>query len=147
MLVGEAPGEQEDRLGRPFIGPTRRFFDQLLQDFGLSRELLFVTSSVKCRPPSNRDPLDDELATCRANWLDPQIRAVDPAVIVLLGLAAVRSLLGPSGKLRELHGTRHRYDGRELLVSYHPTAGMRFPRVRRAMYEDFALLRNSLSED
>jgi DNA polymerase len=145
MLVGEAPGEREDRLMRPFIGPTRRFFNQLLQDFELSREELFVTSSVKCRPPNNRDPKDDELATCRESWLEPQISVVDPTVLVLLGATALRCLFGPGGKLGELHGTQLEFEGRTVLVTYHPTAGMRFPRVRQAMYRDFARLRPMLA--
>jgi len=146
MLIGEAPGEQEDRLSRPFIGPTRRFFDQLLHDFGLSRDDLFITSSVKCRPPHNRDPKDDELAACRGLWLEKQITALNPEIVVLLGSIAVRCLFGDKGKLKDLHGTTRLYQGRTVLLTYHPTAGMRFPWVRQAMVQDFAFLQSLMTD-
>ncbi len=145
MLIGEAPGEKEDRLKRPFIGATRPFFDTLLRDFKLSREDLFITSSVKCRPPGNRNPRDDELRACRENWLLKQIEVIDPSVLVLLGAIAVRCLYGNCGKLKELHGSTQEYSGRTALITYHPTAGMRFPWIRKAMYDDFARLWDVLS--
>lgn len=144
MLIGEAPGEKEDRLKRPFIGATRPFFDTLLRDFKLSREDLFITSSVKCRPPGNRNPWDDELRACRENWLLKQIAVIDPSVLVLLGAIAVRCLYGSCGKLKELHGSIREYRGRTVFITYHPTAGMRFPWIRKAMYEDFDRLRDVL---
>jgi len=142
MLIGEAPGAQEDRLKRPFIGATRRFFDEILDGFQLSRQELFITSSVKCRPPENRNPKDDELTTCRENWLLKQMAVIDPSVLVLLGAVAVRCLFGSCGKLKDIHGSFREYDGRNVLITYHPTAGMRFPWVRQAMYQDFARLKN-----
>jgi DNA polymerase len=144
MLIGEAPGEQEDRFKRPFIGTTRPFFDTLLRDFKLSREDLFITSSVKCRPPDNRNPKADELITCRQNWLLKQMAVIDPSVLVLLGAIAVRCLYGSCGKLKDLHGSIQEYRGRTALITYHPTAGMRFPWIRKAMYEDFVRLRDVL---
>jgi DNA polymerase len=142
MLIGEAPGEQEDRLARPFIGRTRPYFDQLLREFELPREDLYITSSVKCRPPNNRDPKDDELAACRELWLEKQISALNPRILVLLGATALRCLFGDKGKLKDLHGTTRLYQGRTALLTYHPTAGMRFPRVRKAMVHDFAVLQS-----
>ncbi len=146
MLIGEAPGEQEDRLARPFIGPTRKFFDQLLHDFSLPRGEIFITSSVKCRPPNNRDPKDDELATCRKLWLEKQILSLDPEILVLLGATALRCLFGSSGKLKHLHGTVRQWNSRSTLLTYHPTAGMRFPWIRKSMYEDLARLQSLLAD-
>ena len=146
MLIGEAPGEQEDRLARPFIGPTRRYFDQLLQDFELIREDLFITSSVKCRPPNNRDPKDDELVTCRELWLEKQISVLNPKILVLLGRTALRCLFADTGKLKDLHGTTRLYQGRTTLLTYHPTAGMRFPLVHKAMVHDFTVLKSLMAE-
>jgi uracil-DNA glycosylase family 4 len=90
MLVGEGPGEVEDSQGRPFVGQSGRFLDGLLSEVGLPRELLLLTSSVKCRPPKNRTPRLDEIQTCRKAWLERQIVCVQPRWIVLLGRAAIR---------------------------------------------------------
>jgi DNA polymerase len=95
MLVGEAPGEVEDRRGRPFVGPSGRFLTRLLEQNGLSRDDVFMTNSVKCRPPNNRFPHVKELETCKRHWLLRQIELIDPKLIVLLGRAPLRQLSGP----------------------------------------------------
>jgi len=138
MLIGEAPGAREDLQGRPFVGPAGRFLDQLLADNRLERGRVFITSAVKCRPPDNRTPKDDELNTCRRLWLERQIELVDPDLIVLMGKTPLRQLFGEkNAKLSEIHGEIRRKDGRRYLLTYHPAAGMRFPVARRAMEEDF----------
>ena len=94
MFVGEAPGAHEDSAGRPFVGRAGQFVDEMLATLGLPRRRVFLTNAVKCRPPHNRVPRVDELATCRENWLDRQIDLVRPKIIVLLGAAAVRQIFG-----------------------------------------------------
>ncbi len=147
MLAGEAPGRKEDQLKRPFTGPTRPFLDTLLQDFRLSRENLFITSSVKCRPPENRTPREDELKACRDNWLLRQTAVIEPQVLVLMGATAVRCLYGHCERLRDIHGSIREYHGRTVLITCHPAAGMRFPWIREAMYQDFSRLRKILGDD
>jgi len=137
MFVGEAPGEREDSEGRPFRGRSGRFLDELLEIAGVGRSGVYITSSVKCRPPRNRSPRADELATCREAWLDRQIDLVDPALIVSLGKTALKQVLGESGKLDSVHGKAREREGRTILPTYHPAAGMRFPRMGESMRRDF----------
>lgn len=145
MLVGEAPGEKEDHQGRPFVGMTgRRFLDDFLSEADFPRQELFITSAVKCRPPKNRNPLPDELMTCFEAWLRPQVEALEPEAIVLLGKIAVRQATGEDVKLAEAHGRIIELLGRRALMTYHPTAAMRFPVPRKGMREDFVKLRGLL---
>ena len=137
MFIGEAPGENEDREGRPFCGRSGEFFDELLESVGIRREEVYVTSSVKCRPPGNRDPKPDELAICRQAWLEEQIAIVNPRLIVLLGKIALRQMLAETRPLREVHGRIAERDGRAVLPTYHPAAGMRFPDIDKAIRKDF----------
>ena len=147
MLVGEAPGEAEDASGRPFVGRAGRFLDELLAEVGLERAALYLTSSVKCRPPDNREPRQDELQTCTEHWLRLQIERVDPGIIVLLGRVAIRALLGEKRPLVEVHGLVVERAGRRFLLTYHPAAGMRFPAVRARMVADLDALARRLAED
>lgn len=144
LLIGEAPGRAEDEGGRPFIGRTGGFFEQMLEDCGLKREDFYITSAVKCRPPDNRDPGKDELAACRSAWLGQQIELIDPPLILVLGKIAARQMLGWKGGLKELRGRFHSREGRRLLVTYHPTAAMRFPAIREGFREDLLCLARSL---
>jgi len=137
MFIGEAPGEKEDEEGKPFRGRSGDFLDRVLEETGLGREKIYVTSSVKCRPPANRDPRQDELETCRKAWLDRQINIIDPRLIVLLGRIALRQVLGETGPLGHFHGQTVERNGRRVLPTYHPAAGMRFPGVARRMRNDF----------
>lgn len=140
MFIGEAPGETEDREGRPFRGRSGVYLDSLLASAGLARRAIFITGSVKCRPPGNREPRPDEMETCRVAWLERQIEVIDPRLIVLLGRIALRQVLGEGGRLSDHHGRIMTRDGRAVLVTYHPAAAMRFPNARRAMTEDFRLV-------
>lgn len=135
-LIGEAPGEQEDLSGRPFAGRSGVVLDQLLEDAGLTRGQLFITSSVKCRPPKNRNPHKRELEVCREAWLLPQLEALAPRLIVLMGRVAVRSLLGTEQKLAELRGQALTVMGWPAMVTMHPAAALRFPKARQALGED-----------
>ena len=140
MLVGEAPGRREDEEGRPFVGQAGTYLDRLLEAVGLRRDQVFVTSAVKCRPPGNRPPHLPELTTCRAAWLDRQLALVAPAIVVVMGQAAVRQVLGETKRMNDLHGGTRRDRGRVYLLTYHPAAGMRFPHADRAIRDDFAVL-------
>ena len=140
VLVGEAPGAVEDRTARPFMGPAGKFLDRLLADHDIRRQDLFLTSCVKCRPPGNRNPKDDEIECCVTNWLQPQLDVIEPEIVVLAGLVAARQFLGGSPVMAEVHGTEHRRHGRLYFVTYHPAAGMRFPAAAKAMHADFEKL-------
>lgn len=137
MMVGEAPGREEDLTGRPFCGPAGDHFDLALAHAGLPREDLYVTSAVKCRPPNNRNPHKAELETCRELWLWRQIELVDPDLVVLLGKVPILQVLGERGRLRDMHGEVRELDGRKYLPTYHPAAAMRFPEPEEGLREDF----------
>lgn len=139
MFIGEAPGREEDKVGLPFVGRSGRFLDVLLAGIGRTRNEFFITSMVKCRPPGNRLPRSYELETCRDLWLMRQIAFVRPWVVVCLGGVSLRSLVG-AVDLRQRHGTVIEKGGVRFFITYHPSAGMRFPRVREAMEHDFAVL-------
>lgn len=140
MLVGEAPGEQEDREGRPFCGRSGRFLDGLLERVGLERDRIFITSTVKCRPPGNRNPRREEIDTCCGQWLVRQISLIDPVVVGVLGKIAAEAVLQEKGNLRDLHGRGFRRGGRQYLISYHPAAAMRFPEAAKRIEADFQKL-------
>ena len=135
MLVGKAPGREEDQEGRPFVGMAGTVLDDLLEESGWKRSRLFITSVVKCRPPENRRPGQDELETCVAAWLHAQIRAVEPALIILLGAVATEAVLDRRGRLDQMAGETAVRNGRRYLVTYHPAGAMRSPERRSAMVD------------
>jgi len=146
LLVGEAPGAQEDAAGVPFVGRAGRLLDELLAGAGLARAGVAVANVLKCRPPGNRKPARAEVAACRP-WLERQIELADPAVVVTLGLTAAEWALGPGTRLGAARGTIHDLGGRPLVVTYHPSAALRFgPRgaPRAALVEDLALVAGML---
>jgi uracil-DNA glycosylase family 4 len=142
MFVGEAPGRAEDAEGRPFVGRAGRFLDEMLSRIGLTRSDVFLTNSVKCRPPQNRAPRDDELRICRDEWLERQIELVQPTLVVLLGAAAIRQRFGGNLQLGKLHGQVRTHEGRTYFLTYHPASAMRFPHAGRATNEDLELLKD-----
>ena len=104
FILGEGPGAREDHQGRPFVGPSGILLVQLLKTAGLTREDVYITSCVKCRPPNNRTPRTIELDTCQENWLNRQFDLVNPRIVVLLGKVAIGQILGEEGSLARLHG-------------------------------------------
>ena len=138
MMVGEGPGAREDRTGRPFVGRSGRFLDSLLAGAGLRRERLFITSAVKCRPPANRTPRADELRICREAWLEAQLACIEPELVILLGLTAIRSALGETPALHRVHGQVREDRGRRFLLTYHPAAGLRADDVADRLRADLA---------
>ena len=126
MLIGEAPGQQEDESGRPYVGRAGQLLDQLLESAGLNSERdAYICNVVKCRPPDNRKPSRTEMAHCRP-WLDQQIELIDPALIVLTGATAVEALLGIKGGITKLRGQWQQWNGRQLLPVLHPSYLLRF---------------------
>jgi DNA polymerase len=138
MLVGEAPGKEEDLQGLPFVGRAGRVLDEVLQGAGLLRDRLFITSVVKCRPPRNRTPHRLEVDTCIAWYLRRQIEAIQPEIICLLGGVAAHALLGADG----LAAVRGKLVRRERLFfpTFHPAGAGRNSRWRQAFAEDMARL-------
>jgi uracil-DNA glycosylase family 4 len=125
VLVGEAPGAQEDETGRPFVGRSGALLDQLLAEAGLDRGEAAILNVVKCRPPGNRTPKAAEVARC-SGWLRRQLELLDAPVVVALGLSAAKWFLGPRTVLAQVRGRPHEIDGREVWATYHPSAAIRF---------------------
>ena len=124
MLIGEAPGFHEDRQGRPFVGQSGRLLEELLAGLGLSRQEVFITNTVKCRPPANRNPLPDEVAACRP-YLVWQVRLVRPRVLVALGKVAGNALTGTTETLGRMREGTWSFEGTVLRVTWHPAAILR----------------------
>ena len=144
MLVGEGPGYHEDREGLAFVGPAGELLTKILAAIGLTRDDVYICNVVKCRPPRNRDPEDDELAACRA-FVDRQIELVGPKVILALGRIAGRALLGrPGASLASLRGF-HDVRGVPVMVTYHPAALLREPALKRPVWEDVQQVKSRLS--
>ena len=139
VLVGEAPGANEDRLGRPFVGAAGRFLDTLLAEAGLAREDVFITNVLKSRPPGNRDPRADEVAHAWP-WLEAQLAVIEPELIVPLGRHAL-ARFDPAAKIADVHGRPHRAGGRDLFPLYHPAAALHGGRLRATLVEDAQALR------
>ena len=140
LLVGEAPGAQEDAAGVPFVGRAGQLLDSLLAEVGVSRETVAVANVLKCRPPGNRTPRRAEVARCRP-WLARQIELAAPRVLLALGSTAAGWFAGPGARIATLRTRTLSYDGTPLLVSYHPSAAIRFgPRGAplAALREDLA---------
>jgi DNA polymerase len=147
VLVGEAPGAQEDLVGRPFIGKAGQLLDELLAEARLRRADLAVLNVIKCRPPANRTPSRTEALRC-TGWLDRQIELIDPAYVMTLGRTALTWALGAKLTLADVRGTVHDWRGRRLVASYHPSAAIRFgPKgmPRAALAEDLGLLARELA--
>ena len=125
LLVGEAPGAAEDEQGRPFVGKAGALLDGLLAEAGLDRAEVAVANVLKCRPPGNRAPTRLEAGRCRG-WLDRQVELVDPELVVTLGGTALAWALGRGHRLRDMRGVFHDWRHRRLLVTYHPSAAIRF---------------------
>jgi uracil-DNA glycosylase family 4 len=140
LFIGEAPGKNEDEQGRPFVGRSGKILDLLLDKINMSREEVYITSTVKCRPPNNRTPLAKELGICKNNWLDRQISLIDPKIVVLLGKVSTNQMLEEKQKLSSLHGRTFRKNDRIYLATYNPAAAMRFPHIRNKILKDISEL-------
>ena len=149
MIVGEAPGEQEDRQGEPFVGKSGQLLDNMLRAVGLTRgadspeRQVYIANTLKCRPPSNRNPEPQELAQCEP-FLVRQIALVQPRVILAMGRFAVQSLLRSNEPIGRLRGRVHAYEGVPLVVTYHPAYLLRNPEDKGRAWEDLCLAREVL---
>ncbi len=144
MLIGEGPGWHEDQQGRPFVGNSGKFLNELLAKAGVTREDVFITNVVKCRPPSNRDPLPDEIAAC-SRYLERQIELIDPDVIVTLGRFSMAKYF-PGARISKIHGEAQEIGGRLIVPMYHPAAALHQSSLRGAIEDDFAKLPKLLAE-
>jgi uracil-DNA glycosylase len=138
VLVGEAPGRQEDLEGRPFVGPAGQLLDALLESIGMARDQVFLTNVLKARPPRNRDPKPDEIFHSWP-WLVAELEALAPTVIVPLGKCALDCFV-PGQKISQVHGRAIEHEGRLLFPLYHPAAVMRFTALRGITFADVARL-------
>jgi DNA polymerase len=145
MFIGEGPGREEDRTGRPFVGQAGQLLDRMILAMGFARQEVFIANVVKCRPPGNRDPKDDEIAAC-SGFLDRQIELIRPEVIVALGRFAANRLTGTEKPLGALRGRWSRYKGVPLLSTYHPAYLLRTPSDKRKVWEDLKMVLAKLAE-
>ncbi|MEX2650905.1 MAG: uracil-DNA glycosylase [Acidimicrobiia bacterium] len=145
MLVGEAPGKNEDLQGEPFVGAAGKLLDTLLAEIGIQRSEVYIANVIKCRPPGNRDPHPDEIDSCKG-YLREQIRLIEPEVVVTLGNFATKLLLNTDIGITRLRGRLHPWWlGSSLVPTFHPAAALRGgDRVTDQMRSDFALVRSIL---
>lgn len=149
MVVGEAPGEEEDRQGEPFVGRSGQLLDRMLQAVGLGRaeappeQQVFIANVIKCRPPGNRNPLSEEVAQCEP-FLRRQVQLVQPRVILAMGRFAVDALLKSSEPIGKLRGKVHEYAGVPVIVTYHPAYLLRNPAHKAMSWDDLCLAREVL---
>lgn len=148
MVVGEAPGEQEDRQGEPFVGKSGQLLDNMLRTIGLTRadddaaRQVYIANTIKCRPPGNRNPEPEELAQCEP-FLIRQVALVRPRIILAMGRFAVQSLLRSNEPIGKLRGRVHRYQGVPLIVTYHPAYLLRNLEDKAKAWDDLCLARQT----
>jgi DNA polymerase len=144
MFIGEGPGFHENEQGRPFVGAAGQFLDQLLAQAGVTRADVWIGNVVKCRPPGNRDPLPEELAACDV-YLEAQIRAINPSIIVTLGRFSMGKFI-PGAKISAIHGQMQRVGDRFVIPMFHPAAALHQAALKPAILADFAKLPELLKQ-
>ena len=147
MIVGEAPGQEEDRRGEPFVGRAGKLLDEMLLSLELDRGSVFIANILKCRPPNNRDPQADEAASCRS-YLERQIDFVAPKIIIAVGRIAAQHLLNTDEPIGRMRGKRHMLEDRQLpvVVTYHPAYLLRSPTQKRKVWQDLLMARQMMDE-
>jgi len=143
MFVGEAPGEEEDKRGEPFVGRAGQLLTKIIEAIGLSRDQVYIANVIKCRPPNNRNPEPDEVAACEP-FLFRQIDVIQPKVIVPLGKFAAQCLLKTVDPITKLRGRQFDYRGRVLIPTFHPAYLLRNPSAKREVWEDMKKVRDIL---
>jgi uracil-DNA glycosylase family 4 len=138
MIIGEAPGAEEDRRGEPFVGRAGKLLDEMLLAIGEKRQSVFIANILKCRPPNNRDPSHDEAVSCRP-YLERQIELVQPKIILAVGRIAAQQLLQSDAPVGRLRGTIHQLGPVPLVVTYHPAYLLRSPSQKRKSWDDLCL--------
>jgi len=144
MFVGEAPGEQEDRRGEPFVGPAGELLDKMIEAMGWSRQTVYINNIVCCRPPGNRNPQPDEVSACKP-FLEARIAAIAPRIIVALGRPAANTLLGVDAPISSLRGTFHDRNGIKVMPTFHPAYLLREPDRKRDAWADLKLVMAELA--
>ncbi len=140
MIIGEAPGQHEDLQGKPFVGNAGLLLTEMLRSIGLSREQVFITNILKCRPPGNRDPKPDEAESCN-DYLQQQLKLIQPKIILAVGRIAAQTLLKTGEPLSKLRGKKHAFNDTPLVVVYHPAYLLRSLSEKRKAWQDLLLAR------
>ena len=143
MIIGEAPGQNEDKTGRPFVGPAGKFLDRVLQGSGIERSDFFITNIVKCRPEHNRAPRKPEVDTCTKLYLFQQIELIEPKLIVVLGGVAAKKLLGVKS-VEEVRSRILEREGHKFFVTYHPAVRFYRDDLAEKIEKDFRWLKDQL---
>jgi uracil-DNA glycosylase len=146
LFVGEAPGEEEDLQGRPFVGRAGKLLDQMIASIGLARTDVYICNVLKCRPPHNRDPEGPEVDACRP-YLSAQIDAIRPSIVCTLGKHAYNTLLGVDERITRIRGKLTTYKGIRLLPTFHPSFLLRNPDAMKDAHEDMSRLKEMLSAE
>lgn len=144
MIIGEAPGADEDRLGEPFVGRAGKLLDLMLAAIGLSRQQVYIANILKSRPPHNRDPKAEEIQACWP-YLARQIELVQPRLLLAMGRIAAQSLLDTQTPVGRLRSQVHRFQGRPLIVTYHPAYLLRSPQQKAKAWADLQLARRTVA--
>lgn len=145
MLIGEAPGEEEDLKGEPFVGKAGQLLDKILAAIGFNRQEVYIANILKCRPPGNRDPLPEEREVCLPYLLE-QIQIIAPRILLLLGKVAAQTLLNSDLTLGQMRSSTHKIQTIPTFVTYHPAALLRNPQWKRPVWEDVQKLRHLYDE-
>jgi len=143
MLIGEAPGKNEDETGRPFIGMAGKLLSEILHEAGLDRSQIYITSIVKCRPEDNRKPKKPEYNTCIDLYLSKQIELIDPDIIGLLGNSAAYALIGKKN-IKQIHGETYKLNGRKYMALFHPAAALYSRNLLPQLKEDMVTLKKAI---
>jgi len=143
MLIGEAPGKNEDETGRPFIGMAGKLLSEILHEAGLDRSEIFITSIVKCRPEGNRKPKKPEYTKCITLYLNKQIELINPDIIGLLGNSAIYALIGEKN-IKQIHGNTYELNGRKFMALFHPAAALYSRKLLPQLKEDMLMLKNAI---
>ena len=144
VLVGEAPGREEDLQGYPFVGEAGQLLEKILQAMNLSRQAVYICNVIKCRPPGNRDPKPDEIAACEP-FLKQQLAIIKPEIIITLGRFAAQTLLKTTAPIGRLRGQWREYEGIALMPTFHPAYLLRNPSGKRPVWEDMKLVMQRLN--
>ncbi|AMP21319.1 uracil-DNA glycosylase [endosymbiont 'TC1' of Trimyema compressum] len=145
MFIGEGPGENENLEGEPFVGEAGKLLDKILEAVSIKREDVYITNIIKCRPPKNRTPKEDEVEACR-EFVEAEIALVNPEIIVALGGTASQFFLGKEGKITKVRGHWFKEQGIDLICTFHPAALLRDPGKKRPVWEDFKKIQERLEE-
>lgn len=136
MFIGEGPGYNEDKIGKPFVGKAGKLFDKIIDSVGFKREDIYITNVVKCRPPNNRNPLEDEIKTC-IEFLRWQVQIIDPDIIICLGAVSARNIIDKDFRITKNRGIWYKKGEFNMMATYHPAALLRDENKKKDVWEDF----------